>query len=190
MSKKFIDLTGQKFGRLQVVKRLPNKANRSYFECQCDCGKVVPAYGYKLIQETKKSCGCLCFGQIKNINGHWKGYEEISGKFWMHISNRRSRPSKELEFSITIEYIWDLYLKQNRKCALTGIDICFPSKSYTTDGTASLDRIDSNKGYIPGNVQWVHKTVNKIKMDLNQTDFINWCKLITNYNINGDKNVV
>jgi hypothetical protein len=47
--------------------------------------------------------------------------------------------------------------------------------------TASLDRIDSTKGYIKGNIQWVHKDVNKMKWNWNQSNFINWCKLITNY---------
>ena len=44
--------------------------------------------------------------------------------------------------------------------------------------TASLDRIDSNKGYTIDNVQWVHKDINKMKMDLEEDVFIDNCKLI------------
>lgn len=45
--------------------------------------------------------------------------------------------------------------------------------------TASLDRIDSSKGYVEGNVQWVHKDVNYIKQDLEESYFKKLCKLIT-----------
>ena len=45
-------------------------------------------------------------------------------------------------------------------------------------GTASLDRIDSKKGYIEGNVQWVHKNVNKMKMDLDEKEFFSIVKQV------------
>lgn len=44
--------------------------------------------------------------------------------------------------------------------------------------TASLDRIDSSKGYIPGNVQWVHKDVNKMKLALSEKRLLELCTLI------------
>ena len=44
--------------------------------------------------------------------------------------------------------------------------------------TASLDRIDSNKGYVEGNVQWVHVDVNYMKLDYDQDYYINICRLI------------
>ena len=47
--------------------------------------------------------------------------------------------------------------------------------------TASLDRIDSNKGYIKGNVQWVHKDVNTMKMDHTQEEFIKICTMVANH---------
>mgnify|MGYP007044016634 CR=1 FL=1 len=45
--------------------------------------------------------------------------------------------------------------------------------------TASLDRIDSSKGYIEGNVQWVHKDINWMKQDFNEEYFIFLCSEIT-----------
>lgn len=48
--------------------------------------------------------------------------------------------------------------------------------------TASLDRIDSSKGYIEGNVQWLHKDINQMKINFNQKDFIKYCKLIAKNN--------
>lgn len=47
---------------------------------------------------------------------------------------------------------------------------------------ASLDRIDSDKGYIEGNVQWLHKWVNLMKSDFTQDEFLNYCRLIIEHN--------
>jgi hypothetical protein len=46
---------------------------------------------------------------------------------------------------------------------------------------ASLDRIDSEKGYIPGNVQWVHPAVNFMKHAMAQDVFIDWCCRVAAY---------
>jgi hypothetical protein len=45
--------------------------------------------------------------------------------------------------------------------------------------TASLDRIDSNKGYTKDNVVWVHKNVNAFKNCLSHKDFIKICHLVS-----------
>jgi len=52
--------------------------------------------------------------------------------------------------------------------------------------TASLDRINNDLGYIEGNVQWVHKDVNRMKWAFTQDRFLELCCLITE-NINGKK---
>lgn len=41
-----------------------------------------------------------------------------------------------------------------------------------------LDRIDSTKGYIVGNIQWIHKAVNKMKMEFSVADFMAVCKVV------------
>jgi hypothetical protein len=43
------------------------------------------------------------------------------------------------------------------------------------EGTASLDRIDSSKGYSKDNVQWVHKRLNAVKQNLTPEEFLFWC---------------
>ena len=85
-------------------------------------------------------------------------------------------------FDITIEYAWDLYLNQNKECALSGLPIKFSFTRNKNDETASLDRIDSKLGYVEGNVQWVHKHVNMMKNVYSQKYFISICKLISNRN--------
>lgn len=115
-------------------------------------------------------------------NKLWKGCGKISGSVWYRI--KRCSMLKDREFSITIEYVWELFQKQDGKCALSGIPLVLP-KSNTKTGrllqTASLDRIDSSKGYILGNVQWVHKRLQTMKMHYSDNEFIEWCKVVADY---------
>ena len=61
---KFIDLTGQKFGRLTVIKRaedkiLSNGQKKVMWHCLCSCGNEIDVQAYNLTHEHTKSCGCL-----------------------------------------------------------------------------------------------------------------------------------
>ena len=177
------DLTNREFDRLMVLKRSPNKNGRVCWECKCQCGTIKTFFAYKLIQKTTKSCGCLSKGQYSKNNKRWYGYGDIPGRFWKNInSGRGNNRSKILEMNIDIRYAWDLFLKQNRKCALTGVELYFACGKKRPVGNASLDRINSNIGYVRGNVQWVHKDVNIMKNKLDQTEFIEWCQLVINQN--------
>ena len=63
-------------------------------------------------------------------------------------------------------------LKQNKKCALSGIDLIFEANHGKIEGNISLDRIDSQKGYTINNVQWVHKDINFMKQDFAENYFL------------------
>lgn len=95
-------------------------------------------------------------------------------------SERREKVS-QLEFDITPEYLLDLYIKQNGKCALSKIALPLNTLNYR-DLTLSLDRIDSNKGYVKGNVQWVDKRINMMKQSFTQEEFIQMCVEIAKTN--------
>ncbi len=89
---------------------------------------------------------------------------------------------RKIQFSVSTEYLWELFCRQNGKCALTNISLELPESSWDVKhgvGTASLDRIDSSVGYIEGNVQWVHKEINMMKQDLTQTHFVEMCRLVS-----------
>ena len=64
MNKNLIDLTGQRFGRLTVIKQAPThitKDGRYHFTkwwCRCDCGKEVAVIGQNLKRGVTRSCGC------------------------------------------------------------------------------------------------------------------------------------
>jgi hypothetical protein len=109
----------------------------------------------------------------------WDGYGEISGRFWTDIKTKAE--SRKITFAITIKQAWDLFEKQKARCALTGLPISIKCgwKNYR-DKTGSLDRIDSEKGYIKDNIQWVHKDVNIMKNAFSIERFVEICKLVAN----------
>ena len=53
------DLTGQKFGKLTVIKRVPNIGKKVAWECKCDCGNITIVTSHNLTSGHTKSCGCL-----------------------------------------------------------------------------------------------------------------------------------
>ena len=177
------DITGQRFGHLEVVNLVREQVNKKYRYfaiCNChNCGKI----GFKvltgsLVRGSTTSCGCRR-DQYKKITGknnsRFTGYEEIRGKTW-NVLEQRSKRRGHI-FNLPIEEAWKLYEKQNRKCALTGLDIKFGK--WKEETTASLDRLDINKGYEIGNVQWVHKHVNIMRNVYPIDYFIHFCHLVT-----------
>lgn len=174
-------IIGNKYGLLTVhsFARITPCGHKSY-NCICDCGNTVIRTGTSMLRSQNSSCGC--FSKRGAEHHQWTGVGEISSAFWYeHIvrsanGSKSNRPEKEL--SLTMEQAWNLFLEQDRKCALSGIDLTFPKVSKDKAWTASLDRIDSSKGYVLGNVQWVHKDINIMKNKFDNQYFIEMCKLI------------
>lgn len=149
--------------------------------CTCKCGKAITRSKKYLAgamgQKQFNSCGCQKQRNTKGKNScRWRGYEDISGTYWKDLQYGAIR--RKLFWNITIEQIWVLYLKQDKKCALSDLPINFDKGNKQT---ASLDRIDSSKGYEEGNLQWTHKHINESKSDLNNDEYIKWCKLIAQH---------
>lgn len=60
LAEKSMDLTGCRFGKLKVIKRIGTDNSRhSIYECICDCGKITTASTKSLKSGDKKSCGCI-----------------------------------------------------------------------------------------------------------------------------------
>lgn len=143
---------------------------------RCDCGIEQNADCSKWSRGEFKLCrSCQLIGPN---NYGWCGHGEIPGDLFSKIQHNAKR--KEVEYSLSKKYLWNLFLKQNRKCALSGLELQF--RVHSGEQTASLDRIDSSEGYVKGNVQWVHKDVNKMKNVYKESYYKYVCKLVCERN--------
>lgn len=89
------------------------------------------------------------------------------------------------------------FLKNNQDLPLDELVKNVKHSKKVISNMKSKDRIDSNKGYVEGNVQWVCKEINFMKHALSESRFIELCKLVYLYNqsmkginesiINGEK---
>lgn len=177
-----------RFGKLVVIKEIKlvnvdkdkknNRHHGKYWLCQCDCGNTMKAATNTLVCGHSSSCGC---GRIDAISSCSKN---IPG--WYYGQVIRSAYRRNIEFAVTIQYIDDLLVKQNFICALSGVKLVLNKRNIRTGkvaSTASLDRIDSNQGYIVGNLQWVHADINKMKLGYRQEYFLDLCNLISQYRL-------
>ena len=110
-------------------------------------------------------------------NALWRGCGDLSGKYWSGLM--KGAEHRKIPVEITIEEAWQLFLVQKRQCAFSGEQLTMAT-TYQK-GTASLDRIDSTKGYISGNVQWIHKDFNKMKVNLPEDLFLFRCNQLVTY---------
>ena len=173
------EILGQRFGKLTTIGIAPkDKWKRSTYRCwicKCDCGNETIVRSTHLVKGDTISCGCALKRKCSE-HPNWTGYEEISGNFFYSI--KAHAVQRDLRFDITIKDAWDVFITQNRKCALTKLPLNFPTSGRNRDGTASLDRIDNSKGYTRENIQWLHKDINIMKMDFTTAEFINYCQLV------------
>lgn len=164
----------KEYGRWQVIG--PDPVRRRHLLCRCSCGTVSSCYLSNLVSGTSTKCRrCRDDDNIGEGNGVWSGFGLIPGKYWGSLRNAAKRDGKI--FLLSIEYGWSLFESQNGKCAISGVPIFFMG-NRSIETTASLDRIDSDLGYIDGNVWWVHKDVNALKSDFPLHQFVMWCKII------------
>lgn len=164
--------TGEKVGKLTLVEYM-RVDGRPGWRCLCDCGNE------KLIKQiylrTTKSCGCMV--RVKgDMNQNWTGCGDVSGQIVSRY--RGSARSRNIAFHLDEKDMWEQFMKQDRRCAFTGLLLTLSARS---SGTASLDRIDSSKGYVVDNIQWVHKWLNTMKNDLRESDMFGIMKAVYEY---------
>jgi hypothetical protein len=151
---------------------LKSVAHKAGFKRKSIISKALKKFGITQREHTRSQAV---------IDRKKRKHHTISGRYFCSLVSGAKR--RNLEFSITIEDLWDLFMKQNGKCALSGINIRFhkTGEKYTTQ-TASVDRIDSEYGYTLENIRWVHKTVNYMKWELSDDQFLDFCQMITKHN--------
>jgi len=92
-----------------------------------------------------------------------QAYDESSPRRWLFAKTRRGRTHgrrSNFKWGVSLDFLCGLWEDQKGKCALSGLPMTM--QRYRLDG-ASIDRIDSTKGYVPGNIQLVCKAINLAK---------------------------
>jgi len=153
---KLIDLTGQRFGRLIVVKRMgSNSQNKPLWSGQCDCGNTVIVAGSHLRIGHTKSCGCLMREASKERATKHGFTRTRFYQIWKGMRQRCLNPNnpsykiyggREIgiyrewgEFAAFKKDMHESYLKHVEK---------FGEKNTT------IDRTDGSKSYSPENYRW------------------------------------
>jgi hypothetical protein len=176
-----VDLVGRRFGMLVVLERTRYRRTtgklRYMARCQCDCGHITETDVGSLMRGATTSCGCRRdqYAKVRGSNSpQFTGYQQITGHDWSQFQRRARR--RGLVFNITIQYAWMLYERQGGRCALTGVPLEFGA--WHKRPTASLDRLDNEQGYVEGNIQWVHKSVNIMRNIYSLEHFIEACLFV------------
>lgn len=135
------------------------------------CGKAI----YRPPNLNKGKLVYFCSNVCQDISKYKGKLNKI-----LKESEKRSK-IKRMEFNLDYDFLYDLfYNTQKEKCAITNIPILLPVKGFTRQihKQASLDRIDSSKGYTKDNVRFVVLGVNYMKHNQSDESLIELLKAI------------
>lgn len=106
------------------------------------------------------------------------------------LSSAKSRAKySKLDFNLTEDYIKYLQDTQKGLCAISGIPMTSNYGTGVIETNASIDRIDSSRGYVIGNVQLTCWAINRMKGPMNLEQLLYFCKNVINNNFTSASNV-
>ena len=149
---KFVDLTGQRFGRLTVIKRVENDGEKVMWLCRCDCGNETTVFSGYLRNGDTKSCGCLSKDKLRERRFKQKKTRKTRlYNIWIHIKHRTSGKANEKR---TKKWYTDKNIKMCEEWSdFRNFRDWANENGY--DDSLTIDRIDGDKGYSPENSRWV-----------------------------------
>jgi hypothetical protein len=105
-----------------------------------------------------------------------------------NLQRAANRTENTQPIEVDLDYIYDIGAEQDFYCALTGEELEFTRGGqywlgkWCNPNSCTIDRIDSDKGYIEGNIQLITWKANCLKQHLNNSEFIEFCKDVARYN--------
>lgn len=153
----FIDLTGQRFGRLVAHDRAGELGSHSMWRCKCDCGNEVVVSVSNLRNGHTRSCGCLVADanrEVKLTHGDAAGGKSRLYRVWKSMRQRcylTTSPAYKWYGGLGVKVCaeWNNSYEAFRSWALdNGYDPAAPR------GKCTIDRIDCCGDYAPNNCRW------------------------------------
>lgn len=141
---------------------------------QCECGTTKWVQANELTNPNRNFKCAKCAAKERGA-----AQAERNGKVGELTLTRftklqRSAEKRNIEFLVSLEYLSNLFESQNHTCAITG-------RQINSLDEASLDRIDSSRGYIEGNVQWTTYQANVSKHIMTMEELYQFCKDVLNH---------
>lgn len=181
------DLSGERFGRLVVGARAPNKHGRTAWNCLCDCGTGRVVTSRPLIDGRTKSCGCLRVESSRRgatkliaegrgpVPFQYEDPEQGPINHAIHIYENNAQ-KRELEWALSDEECRRLFSDPCAYCGAKGSNK--GRKGFMYNG---IDRVDNTRGYEEGNVVPCCKPCNKAKGTMSEAEFREWIFRVYQY---------